>query len=127
MIHVVVGVIYNTHDQILIALRPPGKPFPGYWEFPGGKVERDEAPLNALHRELEEEIGIVVLKSEPFIQIEHHYEDRHIFLDVFHIHAFEGNPEPREGQVLKWIAREELKCYEFPSGNTRIVERLLKM
>ncbi|MBA2484433.1 MAG: NUDIX domain-containing protein, partial [Nitrosomonas sp.] len=53
--------------SFLLARRPEGKPYPGYWEFPGGKIETGESPLAALERELQEELGIHITLAYPWI------------------------------------------------------------
>jgi len=123
-IHVVAGLIMNAAEQVFIACRPADRAYPGYWEFPGGKLEQGEIPFEGLKRELHEEIGIVVLSATPLIQIEHDYPERAIILDVWKIEAFEGEPFGREGQQVKWVTVEELKNYTFPSANAEVIQLL---
>lgn len=125
MIHVVAGVIWNPNREILIAQRPPGRPAAGLWEFPGGKLESGEEPLMALKRELDEEIGIAVTHATPFMQLQHDYTDRVILLDVWQVHAFDGEPSGCEGQMLRWVQIAELVQYQFPAANDAIVNALL--
>lgn len=125
MIHVVAGVIWNANREILIAERPPGRPSAGLWEFPGGKLEKDEEPLAALKRELDEEIGIAVTRASPFMQLQHDYTDRVILLDVWQVYAFDGEPTGREGQLLRWVSITELTQYQFPAANEAIVNALM--
>lgn len=124
MIHVVAGVIYGSDHKILLAQRPPGKSFAGFWEFPGGKLEVGETPQMALHRELQEELDIEVQTAHPFLQLEHVYTDRAIFLDVWEVRAFTGLPRGREGQNLRWVAVADLEQYQFPAANGAIVAAL---
>lgn len=125
MIHVAVGVIQNAHGEILIAKRPPHKPYPDYWEFPGGKVEDNEAVFDALARELREEIGIRVISAKPWLQIEHQYPDRKVLLDVWVVEDFVGEPKGREGQIVRWVALADVDQFKFPEGNKLILEKLV--
>jgi 8-oxo-dGTP diphosphatase len=119
-IHVVAAVI--EHDgRVLIARRPEHVHQGGKWEFPGGKVEPVESPLEALGRELREELGIEVSAAQPLITIAHNYPDKHVLLDVWRVSAFEGKPYGVEGQEVRWVPHSELSAYEFPAANAAIV------
>lgn len=120
-LHVAVGVIRNSHDEILIAKRNSRQHQGGKWEFPGGKVEAGESVSAALARELEEELGISVQNDQPLCQIHHHYPDRHVFLDVREVTAFTGTPKGLEGQPLRWQVPETMDPAIFPAANLKIV------
>ncbi len=66
VVHVVAGILLRG-DRMLIAERPAGKPYDGYWEFPGGKIEENESAHAALARELHEELGIEVVSAQTFV------------------------------------------------------------
>lgn len=123
-IHVVAGLIINSENQVFIACRPADRAYPGYWEFPGGKLEKGEIPFEGLRRELHEEIGIVLHAAIPLIQVEYDYPERSIILDVWKVEDFAGRPFGREGQQVKWVTVEELKNYTFPSANEEVIRRL---
>lgn len=106
--HVVAGALFDSLGRVLIAQRPNGKHMAGGWEFPGGKLEPDEAPLDGLIRELREELGIEVRAAEPLIAYEHPFADRRVFLDLWVVRSFSGEPQPLEGQPLQWVAIEQL-------------------
>ncbi|MEO6690626.1 MAG: (deoxy)nucleoside triphosphate pyrophosphohydrolase, partial [Dokdonella sp.] len=72
-IRVVAGVLRDSRGRLLLAERPPGKHLAGLWEFPGGKCEDGEAPVDALARELREEIGVIVESARPLIGVPHSY------------------------------------------------------
>lgn len=127
ILHVAVGVIINADGQICIAKRPLGKPLAGLWEFPGGKVEAGESVFQALVRELDEELGILPLQSTPLIEIEHSYPEQTVLLDVHTIEQFDGEPQGREQQEVRWIQRAELRNFEFPAANKAIVDALILM
>ena len=125
LIHVAAAVILNAQGQILLARRPVDKHQGGLWEFPGGKVEPDEPVVDALVRELDEELGIQISAARPLIQIPHHYPDKSVLLDVYEVDAFEGTPYGREGQPVEWVERSALADYAFPAANTPIVAAAL--
>lgn len=108
MIHVVAGVLRDASDRILIAQRRAGSHMGGHWEFPGGKLESGEQPRAALARELHEELGITVVAAHPLICYSHNNDRRKIFLDVWTVSAYTGEPTGREGQSLRWVAADRL-------------------
>lgn len=125
-VHVAVAVIRRRCadlTQILIAKRSRDAHQGGLWEFPGGKVEANETVQDALCRELEEELDIVVAPEalEPLIQIRHDYADKHVLLDVWFVDRFKGEPYGKEGQPLEWVATDKLHTFEFPEANLAII------
>ena len=127
-VHVAVGLIQDAQGQVLIALRPAQLHQGGLWEFPGGKVEVDESVLDALQRELQEELGIEIDPAQcvPLKKIRHDYPDKSVLLDVWRVDAFSGTPQGREGQVIAWQAISKLDAGQFPRANHAIVQ-LLKL
>ena len=123
-VDVVVGLIGDASGRWLVNCRPPGTPLAGSWEFPGGKRQPGEAPLAALRRELDEELGIEVLEAEPVLVLEHDYPDKRVRLDVWLVSRYRGQAMPREGQPLRWVTVAE--CRELPllPADGPIVERL---
>lgn len=126
ILHVAAAAIMNTSGQVLIARRPVDKHQGGLWEFPGGKVEASESAIDALSRELQEELGITNIQAIPLIQITHDYPDRSVLLDVFTVNAFKGNPEGCEGQPIQWVSPDALTDFNFPEANQPIIQRLLQ-
>ncbi|MBI4694609.1 MAG: Nudix family hydrolase [Gammaproteobacteria bacterium] len=120
-LHVVAAVIRGADGGILLALRPRHLHQGGLWEFPGGKLSTGETPRAALRRELEEELGIRAANAAPLIQILHRYPDREVFLDVFEVTRWAGEPHGREGQEVRWVAPDSLDDYAFPAANLPIV------
>ena len=102
-IAVAVGVLLRA-ERFLMASRPLGKIYGGYWEFPGGKVEAGESTHAALVRELREELGIRVTRADPWIVREHAYPHGRVRLHFFRVRQWEGEPRPHEGQNLEWLA-----------------------
>ena len=121
ILHVAVGVIKNTHGQILISLRKPSLHQGSLWEFPGGKLELGETAQQALIRELNEELAITVLTSTPLMSIKHSYPELTVQLHVFLVEDFSGLAKGNEGQDIKWVAAAELTNYEFPAANQAII------
>ena len=122
---VAVGVISNSKDEILIALRPKHSHCGGLWEFPGGKIEAGESTQQALSRELYEELGITIGNIQTFLNLTHQYPDKQVELDIHLVPEFEGQPIGREGQLIRWVKRECLEDFDFPEANQAIVEKLL--
>lgn len=123
-IHVVAAVIFNQQNQLLIAKRLAHLHQGGLWEFPGGKVEQGESAVTALQRELKEELNISVRSSQPFLQIRHTYPDKFIFLDIYKVTEFFGEPQGNEGQEVRWISLSEVDNFEFPKANINIIQAL---
>lgn len=103
-IDVAVAVVFNALGQVLWGCRPEGKPYAGYWEFPGGKVEPDETVWQALVRELKEELDITALEGGPWFRIEHDYEHANVRLHLYRVWRFEGIPKSLEQQPFTWAS-----------------------
>lgn len=120
-LQVAAAVIKNPAGQILILLRDKSLHQGGLWEFPGGKIEPGETPLQALARELKEELDIVVTTAMPLITVSHQYPDLAVQLHVYLVEDFSGVAKGCEGQPLLWVAAEDLNDYSFPSANQPII------
>ena len=101
-IDVAVGILLKPNGDVLLACRPEGKPYAGYWEFPGGKVEAGESVIDALKREFEEEIGVRIVSAEPWCGVEHVYAHAHVRLHFYISRHWQGEPQSLEGQALAW-------------------------
>ena len=123
-VHVVAGIIKNDKNQVFLAKRAEHQHQGGLWEFPGGKRERGEDIYDALCRELNEELGISVLKANSFKQIAHDYKDKAVLLDFWLVESYQGEPKGLEGQSTTWASIQKLSSYEFPEANIPIVTRL---
>lgn len=129
ILNVVVGILLNSKNEVLIALRPPHVVQPGVWEFPGGKVEEGETLENALIREFKEEIGIQITRIEFFLEIKKEFIEKNILLilHTFRIDEFIGEPRGCENQTIRWVSIDTLKNYAFPEANSEIVDALRTM
>lgn len=121
---VVAGIIEDDSGQILLSQRPAHKHQGGRWEFPGGKVEAGESASQALARELEEELGLQVQASEPFMTVDHDYEALSVRLLFRRVTGWAGEPHGREGQPLGWFSLPQLTALTFPAANRPVVTAL---
>ncbi|MBI3187557.1 MAG: Nudix family hydrolase [Gammaproteobacteria bacterium] len=122
--HVAVAVVVNSEQKVLIAKRPDHVHQGGFWEFPGGKVEQDEAVYDALCREIREELQIRIQNAHPLIKITHHYKDKSVLLDVWLVTEFQGKEHGAEGQPLMWQSIHDLNPDTFPAANRKIIAAL---
>jgi 8-oxo-dGTP diphosphatase len=100
---VAVGILIRQIDgALLLSTRPEGKPYAGYWEFPGGKVEAGETIEGALRRELQEELGITIGSASVWKVTEHDYAHALVRLHWCKVTAWSGEFETREGQTMRW-------------------------
>lgn len=99
---VAAGILLDSEGRYLLGQRPEGKPYAGYWEVPGGKIEKGETVFEALKRELQEELGIEILDSEELTVLEHDYPHAYVRLHVSVIRNWSGTPAGCEGQQLSW-------------------------
>jgi 8-oxo-dGTP diphosphatase len=126
MLLVAAAALIDKDGRILLAQRPAGKAMAGLWEFPGGKVGKDETPEAALVRELKEELGISTSVGclWPLTFASYAYPDFHLLMPVFSCRVWEGTPEAQEGQKLAWAKKDELKNYEMPPADIALVQTL---
>lgn len=115
--------LIDTDGRVLLAQRPEGKSMAGLWEFPGGKVEAGETPEHALIRELEEEIGINTWESclAPLTFASHSYDNFHLLMPLFACRKWEGTPQPKENQSLKWVKPQDLRTYPMPEADIPLI------
>ncbi|NYT58083.1 Nudix family hydrolase [Alcaligenaceae bacterium] len=102
-IEVAAGLIMQPDGSLLLAQRPADKPWPGWWELPGGKLEPGETTLQALARELKEELDIDVTKATPWVTYTHEYPKNIVRLAFCRVTAWNGEPTGVEGQELAWV------------------------
>ncbi|OYV29226.1 MAG: 7,8-dihydro-8-oxoguanine-triphosphatase [Thiomonas sp. 20-64-9] len=101
-IAVAVGLMLRKDGAFLMASRPQGKPYAGYWEFPGGKIEAGESLMQALAREFDEELGVTVLEAQYWRSLRMDYPHARVDLQFCRITAWKGEPRGLEGQQVAW-------------------------
>ena len=102
IVDVAVGVLIDERGRFLLTSRPPGKVYAGWWEFPGGKLERGESVVEALQRELHEELGIDAVDLRPWRATRIDYAHARVRLHFCKVLAWRGELEMREGQAMAW-------------------------
>jgi 8-oxo-dGTP diphosphatase len=118
--------LIDKDGRVLIAQRPEGKSMAGLWEFPGGKMEAGETPEACLIRELEEELGVNTWASclAPLTFASHAYVDFHLLMPLYVCRKWEGTPQGRENQALKWVRANNLRDYPMPPADFPLVAML---
>lgn len=111
--------------SFLLARRPGGKPYSGYWEFPGGKIESGEPSLAALERELDEELGIQLIQARPWITRVFFYAHATVRLHFFRVSEWHGEPKPLENQSLSWQSANNITVAPVLPANAPILRALL--
>lgn len=121
--------LIDPDGRVLIAQRPEGKPMAGLWEFPGGKVEPGETPEETVIRELHEELGVEtkVTCLAPLTFASHAYEDFHLLMPLFVCRRYWGIPQPREGQLFKWVRPLKLRDYPMLPADTPLIPFLIDL
>lgn len=119
-----VAVLLRPDGQVLLAQRPAGKAWAGWWEFPGGKIEAGEAPAHALQRELDEELGIRVTSFSRWITRVFSYPERTVKLHFFLVREWDGEPYGREGQLVCWQPVTNPEVGPLLPANAPVLEAL---
>ncbi len=125
IVGVVAAVIFRPDGQFLLTRRPGGKVYSGYWEFPGGKVEKNESLLHALGRELWEELGIHVRHANPWVTRIYTSSHATVRLHFFRVMEWEGKLTPREKQGLFWQLPHQVEVSPLLPANGPILQSLL--
>lgn len=128
VIAVVCGLILKDDGRVLAARRSSSMDLPGKWEFPGGKVEPGETPEEALIREINEELGILVRISRAMPAHVHHYREKSIKLIPFVCSVISGEVRLKEHQSWSWFHHKELETLDWAEADIPILkEYLLKV
>ena len=105
---VAVAVFIKPDGTFLLSSRPEGKPYPGYWEFPGGKIEAGESVRDALVRELIEELNVTITRATPWFSFMMHYTHATVRLHCWRVHAWHGEMCGMEGQTFEWVRLNQM-------------------
>lgn len=120
----VVAAVIEQDGRFLVTRRLPGVHLAGMWEFPGGKIDPDEAHDSALRRELREELDVDIRVEALLHQTTHAYPERTVAL-FFYRCALLGAPRPLLGQEMRWVPRQELPSLGFPPADAELIDRLV--
>lgn len=124
MVEVAVAVIQKPDGTVLLAQRPAGKAYSGYWEFPGGKVESGETPVAALHREIREELGIEISTAHPWVTRSFAYAHANVRLHFFRVREWRGTPRSNENQSLSWQRPQRVEVSPLLPANHPVLRAL---
>ena len=126
MLPVVAAALVDADRRVLLQQRPAGKSLAGLWEFPGGKVEAGETPEEALIRELEEELGIVVPHAclAPAAFASAPLGDRHLLLLLYITRKWVGVPRALEAAALKWVRPADMYALPMPPADRPLIALL---
>lgn len=121
-IKAVAAILIRSDTKILLAQRPKGKDFEGFWEFPGGKIEKGETEQIALSRELKEELDLDVDPAllSFFHTIETEYPGRHVTISFYLCRQWKGAVTPLENQECLWVTREEMNTVNILDINRKL-------
>ena len=121
---IVAGALVDAQGRVLIAQRPAGKELAGRWEFPGGKLHANEHPREGLVRELREELDVEVLSAESLIRYPYQYPEKIVWLDLWLVTSWRGEPRGLDGQALRWVDITKLGDTDLLEADRRMVEAL---
>lgn len=123
-VNAAVAVLRRQDGQVLLAERPVGKAWAGWWEFPGGKIEEGETAFEALQRELDEELGTQALEAYPWLTRSFAYPEKTVKLHFFMVRRWAAEPHGREGQQLSWQTPGQLNVCPMLPANEPILQAL---
>lgn len=120
----VVAAVIERDGLILCARRGPGRALPGFWEFPGGKVEAGEGEREALAREIREELGVSIEVGAFLAEVDHEYGDYKLRLRAYRARIYEGEPMPTEHEELRWLPAARLNELQWAAADLPVVAAL---
>jgi 8-oxo-dGTP diphosphatase len=119
----VVAAVIERDEAFLLTLRTDGQHLAGHWEFPGGKVHHSETHVEALRREIFEELDAVAIVGGLVHTVTHAYPEKTVEL-FFYRCELEGVPKPMLGQQMRWVPRGELAALPFPEADRELIAQL---
>ncbi len=122
---VVVAAVIQRGDSYLLTLRPAGTHLSGHWEFPGGKVHESETHVEALRREIFEELDAVAAVGDLVHTVTHSYPEKTVQLFFYRCELM-GEAKPMIGQEMRWVPREELASLPFPEADRNLIALLIE-
>jgi 8-oxo-dGTP diphosphatase len=125
ILEVAAAVVQRPDGEFLLAERPAGKPYAGWWEFPGGKIEEGESPYHALVRELHEELGIEVDVAHPWLTRIYTYPHATVRLHFFRVVSWHGEPHGKESQHLSWQYPDAVSVTPLLPANGPVLRSLV--
>lgn len=124
--NIVLAIIKNSECEILIAKRQVNVDQPDLWELPGGKIEENETPWDAVIREVKEEVDLTVLQLTQVLTFTHEYPEKIIDFTVFQITEYAGEAIGAENQEVRWVTVPEMENYQFPIANEQVTKIISK-
>ncbi len=130
IVWVAAGALMTPDFKVLLSRRPFGKNLAGFWEYPGGKIERGETPQDALCRELQEELNIIVDPAalKPLTFASFRYERFHLVMPLFVCRSWQGRPVGAEGQEIDFVHAEtvglDTQRYPMPPADGELSDSI---
>ena len=127
IIWVVAAALINPDGKVLVQKRAVDRSMAGLWEFPGGKIEPNERPENALVRELDEELGIIVMPEDltPLSFASAPLGEQHLLLLIYICRKWQGVPAALDAAAIQWCSINALQDLDMPPADVPLVKALL--
>ena len=121
----VTGALIQKNDKYLIGRRGPNEKSPGLWEFPGGKIEKGETPIECIKRELKEELNINAEIGDLVTKYNYDYPNVSYLLYFFKIKSYVGEFKIIVHDKLEWVSLNDFHKYDFLRGDTHLINQML--
>ena len=121
----VTGALIQKNDKYLIGRRGPNEKSPGLWEFPGGKIEKGETPIQCIKRELKEELNINAEIGDLVTKYSYDYSNVSYLLYFFKVKSYEGDFKIIVHDKLEWVSLNDFHKYDFLQGDTPLINQML--